>query len=185
MSATMARQGGRVQLEQSDMHLALNMANMANEVFSRATIEDIQKRIKTPCAKVWEEKKRGVVFPGHNKVKAAIERHPAMVRENSTVSCLPCQNGTAKNPQTRWRRKGTSAPPARLAPPRPGTPPAPSDDSERTQRFETEGARPRYLYIHNPLPSAKFFNLDPYAKDRPRDKHIIPDFLTDQRPSTD
>jgi len=33
MSATMARQGGRVQLEQSDMHLALNMAKMAKEGF--------------------------------------------------------------------------------------------------------------------------------------------------------
>jgi hypothetical protein len=29
MSATMARQGGRVQLEQSDMRMALNMAKMA------------------------------------------------------------------------------------------------------------------------------------------------------------
>jgi len=33
MSATMARQEGRVQLEQSDMHLAFNMAKMANEGF--------------------------------------------------------------------------------------------------------------------------------------------------------
>ena len=40
MSATMARQGGRVQLEQSVMHLALNMAKMANEDFSRAAIEE-------------------------------------------------------------------------------------------------------------------------------------------------
>jgi hypothetical protein len=35
MSATMARQGGRVQLEQSDMRLALIMAKMAKEGFSR------------------------------------------------------------------------------------------------------------------------------------------------------
>jgi len=33
MSATMARQGGRVQLEQSDMRLPLNMAKMAKEGF--------------------------------------------------------------------------------------------------------------------------------------------------------
>ena len=33
MSATMARQGGWVQLEQSDMRLAMNMANMAEEGF--------------------------------------------------------------------------------------------------------------------------------------------------------
>jgi len=35
MSATMARQKGRVQLEQSDMRLALNMAKMAKEGSSR------------------------------------------------------------------------------------------------------------------------------------------------------
>ena len=39
MSATMARQGGRVQLEQSDMCLALNMTKMAKEGFLRAAIE--------------------------------------------------------------------------------------------------------------------------------------------------
>jgi len=38
MSATMARQGGRVQLEKSDMRLALNMAKMARGGFSRAAI---------------------------------------------------------------------------------------------------------------------------------------------------
>jgi hypothetical protein len=40
MSATMARQGGRVQLEQSDMRLSLNMAKMAKEGFFRATIDE-------------------------------------------------------------------------------------------------------------------------------------------------
>ena len=111
MSATMARQGGRVQLEQSDMRLALNMAKMAKGGFSRAAVEETQYLIKKPLAEVREEKKRGVEFPGHNKVKAAIARHPAMLRQNQTPGCLPCQNGTAKNPQTRWRRKGTGAPP--------------------------------------------------------------------------
>src|SRR5882757_4333957 len=77
MSATMARQGGRVQLEQSDMHLVLNMAKMAKEGFSRAAIEETKYLIKKPRAKVREEKKRGVEFPGHKKVKAAIQRHPA------------------------------------------------------------------------------------------------------------
>jgi len=40
MSATKARQGGRVQLEQSDMRLALNMAKSAKEGLSRAAIEE-------------------------------------------------------------------------------------------------------------------------------------------------
>jgi len=39
MSATMSRQGGWVQLEQSDMRLALNMAKMATGGFVHATIE--------------------------------------------------------------------------------------------------------------------------------------------------
>jgi hypothetical protein len=38
MSATMARQGGRVQLEQSDMRLALNMAKMAKAISDQETM---------------------------------------------------------------------------------------------------------------------------------------------------
>jgi len=78
----MARQGGRVQHEQSDMRLALNMTKMAKEGFLRAAIEETQQLIKKPCAKVREEKKRGVVFPRHNKANAAMGRHPAMIQEN-------------------------------------------------------------------------------------------------------
>jgi len=52
MSATMARQGGRVQLELSDMRLALNMAKMANGGFLRAAIEEKQFLIKKPRAEV-------------------------------------------------------------------------------------------------------------------------------------
>jgi hypothetical protein len=73
MSATMARQGGRVQLEQSDMRLALNMAKMTKGGISRAAIEETQQLIKKPRAEVRAEKMRGVEFCGHNKVKAAIE----------------------------------------------------------------------------------------------------------------
>jgi len=46
MSATMARQGDRVQLEQSDMSLTLDMAKMAKEGFSRAAIDEMQQLIK-------------------------------------------------------------------------------------------------------------------------------------------
>ena len=102
MSATMARQGGQVQLEQSDMRLALNMAKMAKEGVSRATIKEMKYLIQNQHAEVREEKKRGVEFPGHKTVKAVIQRHPAMLRQNQTASCLPCQNGTAKYPQTCW-----------------------------------------------------------------------------------
>jgi len=45
MSATMARQGGRVQLEQSDMPLALYMAKMAKVRFSHTIKEETQQLI--------------------------------------------------------------------------------------------------------------------------------------------
>ena len=180
----MARQGGRVQLEQSEMRLALNMAKMAKEVFSHTAIEETQQLIKKPNAEVREENKRGIVFARHNKARAAIERHPAMVRENLTDGCLPYQDGTAMNPQTHRRCKETGAPPPRPVPPRHGTPLAPPNDSEITQSTETEGVPPGYVYIHSLLPCARFVNLDPYAKDLMRDKDFIPDLLTDEGPFT-
>ena len=73
MSATMARQGGRVQLEQSNMRLALNKAKIAKEGFSGTAIQQTKILMKKPCAEVRDEKKRGVEFPGHQDVKAAIQ----------------------------------------------------------------------------------------------------------------
>jgi len=182
MSATMARQGGWVQLEQSNMRLALNLAKIAKGGISHTTIEEEQQLIKKPRAEVQEKKKWGVESPRRNKVKAAIELHPAMVGENQMDGCLPCQNGTAKNPQTGWRCKGMGAPPPRWAPPGPGMQSVPSDDSESS---ETDGVRPRYVYIHTPLPSASFFNVNAYAKDCMRDKDFIPNLVTDEGPPTD
>jgi hypothetical protein len=112
MSATMARQGGRVQLEQSDMRLELNMAKTATGGFSHNVIEETQFLIENPCAKVRDKKKLIVGFTGRKMVKATIERHPAMLCQNHTASCLPCQNGTAINPQIRWRLKGSCASPS-------------------------------------------------------------------------
>jgi len=184
MSATMARQGGRVQLEQSNMRLILNMVKMAKGGFLHTVEEEMPQLIKKPQAEVREEKKRGVVFPEHHKVKAAIETHPAMVRENQTDSCLPCQNGTAMSLQTHWRRKGTGVPPPWLAPRQPRTPPALPGDSESSQSSETEGVPPEYVYIYTPLPSAQLFILNLYVKNHKCDKDFIPDLLTDEGPST-
>jgi hypothetical protein len=103
MSTSMARLGGRVQLEQSDMCIALNIAKLAKGEFSCAVIEKTHQLFKTPCAQVREEEKQAVVFPGHEMVKPAIERHPVMICQNQTDRCLPCQNGTAKNPQSHRR----------------------------------------------------------------------------------
>jgi len=84
----MARQGGQVQLVQTYMRLALKMARMAKGGFLRTAREETKHLIKKPCTKVWEQKKRGDEHPGHTKVIAAIERHPAMVYENQTDACL-------------------------------------------------------------------------------------------------
>ena len=168
MSATIARQGGRVQLEQSDMRLALGMAKMAKEGFSRAAIEETKYLIKKPRAEVREEKKRGVELPEHNKVKAAIQRHPAMLRQNQKSCCLPCQNGTPKNPQTHWRRKGSGAPrPARRRvrtpeptphlPSLPPPTPAPTGNTSGAQPSGIINLLAAYTYSHTALPSADFF----------------------------
>jgi hypothetical protein len=184
MSATMARQGGRVQLEQSDMCLALNMGTMAKEGFSRASIEDTKYLIKKPCAKVREEMMRGVEFPGHTKVKTAIQRHPAMLRHNQTSGCLPCQNGTAKNLQTRCRRKGTGAPPPaprrvrtpeQTLPP-PGMPPAPTSNTTGDQLSENVNLLAGYTYSHTALPCAEFFE---HNGDTKHDTDFDPDMMTD------
>jgi len=160
MSATMARQGGRVQLEQSNMRLALNMAKMAKEGCSRAAIEETKYLIKKPRAEVREEKKRGVEFPGHEKVKAAIERHPAKLRQNQTSGSLPCQHGTSKNSQTRWRRKGTGTAPPDLrrertpepTPPLAGRPPAPTANTSGFQPSQIVNLSAGYTYSFTAIP---------------------------------
>jgi hypothetical protein len=84
------------------MHQALNMAKMAKGAFSRATIEETHDLIKKCHAKVRKEMKRGVEFPGHPKVKAAIERDPDIVHRNDTRGCLPC----SLTPETICRHAG-------------------------------------------------------------------------------
>jgi len=189
----MAWQGCRVQLEQSDMRLALNMAIMATGGFSRASEEDTQFLIKKPWAGVRDEKMWGVQFPGYKNVKSAMERHLAMLRESQTDGCLPCHDGTAQNPQTCWRRKGMGAPPLeRLrqltpgepTPHPPKMPPVSLGKNEAAHVSVIEGVLPRYVDIHTPLPGAQFFNLDAYAKDRKRDEDFNPDLLTDAGTST-
>jgi len=84
MTAIMARQGGWIPLQHSDMCLALHMAIIAKGWFSDTAIEETPHMIKKPCTKVRDERKWGVVFPGHREVKAVIERHLAILRENHT-----------------------------------------------------------------------------------------------------
>ena len=170
------------------MRLALNMAKMTKEGFSRAAIEETKYLIKKPRAEVQEEKKCGVEFPGHNKVKAAIQRHPAMLRQNQTPGYLPCHNCTANNLQTCCRRKGTGAPPPawrRVQTPEPtphppGTPPAapaPTGNTSGAQSFEILNLPAGYTYLHTALPCAEFFDDD---EDTQHDTDFDSDMLTDE-----
>jgi hypothetical protein len=132
MPATMARQGGQLQLEQSDMPLALNMSKMAKQGCKHAAMEERKYLIKKPHVEVPGDNTQGVEFPGHEQGKAVIERHPAMLHQNHVSSCHPCQNGTTKNLKPYWRHTGTSAPPPdrqrqptpEVTPPLLGMPPA-------------------------------------------------------------
>jgi len=137
-------------------------------------------------------KLRGVECPGHENVKAAMERHSAMLRENQTDCCLPWQNGTAWNPQTRWRCKGTGAPPPEQLtqptpepmPHPPETPLVPPSNNEGAHASEINGVPPGSVHIHTPLPSPRYFNPDAYAKNRKRDKDFNPNLLTDEATCT-
>jgi hypothetical protein len=166
------------------MPLVLNMAKMAKEGFSHAAIGETNYLIKTSRAEVREQKKRGVEFPPHEMVMAAIQRHPAMLRHDQTSGCLPCQNATTKNPQTSWRHKGTGAPPpARCrvrtpepAPPPPGTPPAPTGNTSGAQPSEIVNLAAGHTYSHIALPCVEFFEDD---EDTEHDTDFDPDMLTD------
>jgi hypothetical protein len=72
---------------------------MAEGGFSRAAIEKAQQ-IKKPRAKVREEKKLDIELPMHNKDKATVERHPAIVSENQLHGCLLSPNGPIKHSLT-------------------------------------------------------------------------------------
>jgi hypothetical protein len=166
------------------MNLALNMAKMAKEGFSHAAIEQTKYLIKNPCAKVRAEKKWGVEFPGHKKVKAAIERHPAMLRHNQTSSCLLCQNGAARIPQTRWRYKGTGAPsPTRrsVRTPEPTPPPAcrapgATGNTSVAPSSDIVNLPAGYTYSHTALLCAEFSEDN---EDTKHDTDFDPDMLTD------
>jgi len=157
---------------------------MAKKGFSRAAIEETKYLIKQPCTEVRDEKKRGVEFPAHKKVKAAIQRHPAMLGQNQMSGCLPCQNGTAKNPQTGWRRKGTGTPPPdrcreptpEPTRPLPGTPPAPTANTSEVQPSQIVNLPAGYTYSHTALPCAEFFD----DEETEHDTDFDPDMLTDE-----
>jgi len=200
MSAMMAGQRSRVQLEQSDMPLAMNMAKIAKEGFPCAAIEETQYLINKPCTEVREEKQRDVEFPWHKKVNAAMERHPAMLRQNHPPGCLFCQNCTANNLQTRWRHKGTGTstpnrrrqqtpeptlePTPHTTPPLPGTLPTSTGINSGAQSLKIINLPATYAYSRISLSCTESFTLDISARDSEHNTDFDPDLSPDVGTST-
>jgi len=196
MSATMARQEGWVQLEHSNMCLAMNMAKLAKGGFLRAAIEEMQSIIKKPRTKVREEKKWGVEFPGHEKVTTAMERHPALLRQTHTARCLPCQNGTATYSETpcrckkegplppKWRRQQSPMPTPESMPPPPGMPPPTASHTSGDQSFQIVNLLAGFVYSHISFHCAESFTLDASAHNSQNETDFDPDMLTDERTAT-
>jgi len=164
------------------------MAKMAKDGFLCAPIEQTIYLFKKQRAEVREEKKRGVELRGHNKVKGAIPRHPAMLCRNQTVGCLPCHNGTANNPQTCWRRKGTGSPPptrCRVWTPEPTSPlpgppttlPALTGNTSEDKPCEIVNLPAEYMYWDTAFQCAEFFEDD---EDTEHDTNFDPEMLTDE-----
>jgi hypothetical protein len=147
ISAAMARQGGWAQLVQSDRRLVINKAKLAQEGFPHTMKEETEQLIRLSRQSP-KEMMQGVELPVHHTENTVIKRHPPMVCKNKTASCLPCQNGTAKLPQTPWRSKGTGAPPHGPSLPQPDCPLYHRTTSQRD--VVTHGS----VYIHEPIPSA-------------------------------
>jgi len=113
---------------------------------------------------------------------------PSNASSNHMSGCLLCQNNTAKNPRTRWRRKGTGTPPparrrARTPEPtpyQPGTPPttaAPTGNTSGAQSSEIVNLPSGYTYSHTTLPWAELIADD---EDTQHDTDFDPDMLTDE-----
>jgi len=121
-----------------------------------------------------------------------MDRHAAMLWENQIHGYLPGQNGTALNPQPRWRCKGMGAPPPeRLRQPTPEPTPhppkpplVPPGGNEAAHVSEIEGVPSDCMNIYTHIPTENFLNLDAYSKNRKCDNDFIPDLLTDERRST-
>jgi len=187
MSAAIARHGDWVQLEQSNMHLALKIPKMATGGFSCTTMEETQYSLPKPHTEVWEVTKLGVNICVCRNINATMRKHLTTVWELQMDRCLLQPNGTANHPQTPWRCIGADIPPPdwlrqptlepMLLPAE--TPPTRLSDNEHNHASQIHGVPPRDVYIHTPLPSAQFLNLVTCPNNCRCNKDFIPDFLTD------
>jgi len=137
-------------------------------------------------------------------MEAAIERHLAMLCQNHTLGCLASLNGTAKNPQTRWRHNGTVAPPSKrltqqtpeptpeptpdltpeLTPSLPGMPPTSTGNNSRARPLEIVNLPAGYAYSHTSVFCAESFTLDISAQDSEHKPDYDPDMLPEEGTST-
>jgi len=116
----------------------------------------------------------------------------AMLCQYHLDKCFPCPNGTVKNPQTRWRRKGTgAAPPDRRrqrtpvpALPEPGMTPVRPGNNAGPQHSKNVILPAGYLHSHTFLPWAECFSLDVYAQHSQHNTDFDPDMLMDEGTST-
>jgi hypothetical protein len=192
----MARQRVNVQLEQSDMSLALTMAKIANRGFSCTAIGEMQNLITKTRTNVRNKKKQGVQFPGHKQVKAAIERHLAMLCHNHTPGCLLWQNGTRYNPQTHCRCKKPGAPPPNRRRQQtqeptpeptsslPKTPSATTSDTSGARHLDLINSLAGYAYLLICHSCAKSVTLEISGQDSEHDTDYDPDMLPDEGSST-
>jgi hypothetical protein len=123
-----------------------------------------------------------------------------MLGQNQTPGCLPCQNGTANNPQTSWRKKGTGAPPPNRCrqlnpeptpeltpeptPPVPRTPLATTVNTSGEQCLQIINLPAGYTYSHTSPPCAESVTLDASAQETKHDTDFHPDMLPDEGTST-
>ena len=105
-TADLAWQASRVTIEQTDMRLVRNHQRKNKQGLMDENVREIFKIIKKPRAEQRAEKAWGLRFEGEKKVKHSQDPHPANVVENQPPGCLECQDGIARNPETRWSRGG-------------------------------------------------------------------------------
>ena len=105
-TADLVRQVGRVTIEQTDMKLVKNHERKTKEGLTAENVGEIVKIIRMPRAEQRAEKAWGLRFECEKNVKHSQDPHQANIIENQPPGCLECQDGIARNPETRWRRGG-------------------------------------------------------------------------------
>jgi len=160
------------------------------------TMGETHYQIKKPRPEVPEETNWGNEFPGHTRVQAPIEWHPAMLCQNHMTGYLHCYNSTSKYPQTCWRLKETSPPPPNrpsqrtpettpeLTPPLPGTPGSSTGNTSGRQLLEIVNLPAAYSYSHTFLPCAESCTLYTSVQDSKHLTDFDPDMLSDEGIST-